>query len=74
MLLVCLAPPKGRGAYVWHQNEHADGPALRPDSPRSGQSAPLGRTVRACAEQIRVPSFVLWLLTRFVELARKISL
>jgi hypothetical protein len=29
------------------------------------------RTVRACAEQIRVPSFVLRLLARFAELARK---
>jgi hypothetical protein len=28
--------------------ERADGPALRPDGPRSGQSAPVGRTVRAC--------------------------
>jgi hypothetical protein len=69
MLLVCPAPPKGREAYVWHQNERADGP----DSPRlwSGQSAPVGRTVRACAEHIRVPSFVLRLLARFAELARK---
>jgi hypothetical protein len=71
MLLVCPAPPKGRGAYVWHQNERADGPALRPDNPRSGQSAPVGRTVCACAEQIRVLSFVLRLLARFAELARK---
>jgi hypothetical protein len=41
VLLVCLAQPKGRGAYVWHQNEHADGPAMRPDSPRpwAGRSA-----------------------------------
>ena len=29
------------------------------------------RMVRACAEQIRVPSFVLRLLARFAELARK---
>jgi hypothetical protein len=50
VLLVCLAPPKGRGAYVWHQTEHADGPALRPDSPRSGQSALVGRTVCTCVE------------------------
>jgi hypothetical protein len=71
MLLVCLAPPKGGGAYVWHQNECADGPALRPDNPRSGQSAPVGQTVRAYAEQIRVPSFVLQLLARFTELALK---
>jgi hypothetical protein len=71
MLLVCPAPPKGRGAYVWHQNERADGPALRPDSPRSGQSAHVRRMVRACAVQIRVPSFVLRLLARFAELAQK---
>jgi hypothetical protein len=48
----------------------ADGPALRSDGPRSGQSAPVGRTVRACAEQFRVPSFVICLLARFAELAR----
>jgi hypothetical protein len=44
----------------------ADGPALRPDGPRSGRSAPVGRTVRACAEQIRVPSFVLRLLSKIM--------
>jgi hypothetical protein len=48
----------------------ADGPALRPDGPRSGQSAPVGRTVRACAELVRVPSFVLCLLAIFADLAR----
>jgi hypothetical protein len=32
------------------KNKQADGPALRPDGPRSGRSAPVGRTVRACAE------------------------
>jgi hypothetical protein len=36
----------------------------RPDGPRSGQSAPMGRTVCADAEQIRVPSFLLCLLAR----------
>jgi hypothetical protein len=50
--------------------EPADCPALRPDGPRSGRSAPVGRTVRACAEQIRVPSFVLRLLAIFAGLAR----
>jgi hypothetical protein len=40
--------------------------------PEAGQSAPVGRMVRACAEQIRVPSFVLRLLSRFVELAQKL--
>jgi hypothetical protein len=46
------------------RNEPTDCPALRPDGPRSGRSAPVGRTVRACAEQIRVPSFVLRLLAK----------
>jgi hypothetical protein len=50
----------------------ADGPALRPDGPRSGQSAPGGRTVRTCAEQIRVPSFVLRLLAKITGKARKL--
>jgi hypothetical protein len=49
-----------------------DGPALRPDGPRSGQSAPRGRPVRACVEQIRVPSFVLRLLAKITGKARKL--
>jgi hypothetical protein len=48
------------------KNEQANGPALRPDGPRSGRSAHVGRTVRACAEQIRVPSFVLRLLAKIM--------
>jgi hypothetical protein len=39
---------------------------------RCGQSAPVGRTVHACAEQFRVPSFVLRLLARFTGFARKL--
>jgi hypothetical protein len=35
----------------------ADGPALRPDGPRSGLSTVVARTVRARAESVRVPSF-----------------
>jgi hypothetical protein len=31
-----------------------------------------GRKVCACAEQFRVPSFVLRLLARFAEIARKL--
>jgi hypothetical protein len=42
--------------------------------PEAGRSAAMGRMVRACVEYIRVPSFVLWLLARFMELAREISL
>jgi hypothetical protein len=57
---------------VEHQNEPADCPALRPDDPRSGRSAPVGRKVRACAEQIRVPSFVLRLLAKITGKVRKL--
>jgi hypothetical protein len=39
-----------------------------------GRSALVVRTVRACAEQIRVSSFVLRLLAKFAQLAREISL
>jgi hypothetical protein len=42
--------------------------------PGAERSALVVRTVRACAEQIRVPSFVLRLLANFAELAREISL
>jgi hypothetical protein len=41
-----------------------NGPALKPDGPRSGQSAPVGWMVRASAEQIRVSSFLLCLLVK----------
>jgi hypothetical protein len=47
---------KKQGAYVGHQKSLADGPALRPAGPRSGQSAVVARTVHACAESVRVPS------------------
>jgi hypothetical protein len=38
--------------------------------PETGRS--VVRTVRACVEQFRVPSFVLRLLARFAKLARKL--
>jgi hypothetical protein len=56
----------GSEMKVFEPELSADGPALRPDGPRSGRSAPVGRTVRACAEQIRVPSFVLRLLAKIM--------
>jgi hypothetical protein len=40
--------------------------------PEARRSMLVGRTVHACAEQIRVPSFMLRLLARFTELARKL--
>jgi hypothetical protein len=43
-----------------------DGPALWPDDPWSGRSAH--------AERVRVPSFLLCLLTEFTELARGVCL
>jgi hypothetical protein len=71
MLLVRQPSPKGRGAYVGHQKYLADGPALMPDGSRSGQSAVVARTVRACAESVRVPSFSRDLLPKTVGLTRK---
>jgi hypothetical protein len=56
---------------VRHQKYLADGPALRPDGPRSGQSAVVARTVRACAESVRVPSFSRDLLPKTAGLTRK---
>jgi hypothetical protein len=68
-LLVCSAPPKGRGHMLSTKMSRR-------------MVRPWGRTVRgldglrlwtersARAEQIRVPSFLLCLLTRFTELAR----
>ena len=49
----------------------ADGPALRPDGPRSGLSAVVARTVRACAESVRVPSLSWDLLPRTAGLTRE---
>ena len=44
----------------------ADGPAPRPDGPRSGLSAVVARTVREHAESVRVPSFSRDLLPKTV--------
>jgi hypothetical protein len=49
----------------------ADSPALRPDGPRSGQSAVMARTVRACAESVRVPSLSRDLLSKTAGLTWK---
>jgi hypothetical protein len=49
----------------------ADGQALRPDGPRSGQSAVVARMVRTCAESVRVPSFLRDLLPKTAGLTRK---
>jgi hypothetical protein len=49
----------------------AEGPALRPDGPWSRLSAGAARTVRACAETVRVPSFSRDLLPKIVGLTRK---
>jgi hypothetical protein len=49
----------------------ANSPALRPDGPRSGQSAVVARTVRARAESVRVPSFSRDLLPKTAGLTRE---
>jgi hypothetical protein len=48
-----------------------DGPALRSDGPRSRLSAVVARTISACAESVRVPSFSRDLLPKTVGLTRK---
>jgi hypothetical protein len=60
-----------RWSSVGTQNDRADGPARRPDGPRSGPSAVVARTVRACAESVRVPSFSRDLLPKTAGLTRK---
>jgi hypothetical protein len=52
----------------------ADGPALWPDGTRPGQSVMVVRTVRSCAELVRVPSFSWDLLPKTTGLTRKKSL
>jgi hypothetical protein len=69
LLVICVML-----VIVEYQNEDRTVWSLGPDSPWSRRSALVVRTVRTCAEQIRVPSFVLRLLAKFAELARKISL
>jgi hypothetical protein len=71
MLLVRQPPPKGRGHMLGEGNNRADGPALWPDGQWSGQSAGVARTVRACAESVRVSSFSRYLLAKTTGLARK---
>jgi hypothetical protein len=39
------------------KNALADGPAIRQDGPRSEPSVVVARTVRVCAETVKVPSF-----------------
>jgi hypothetical protein len=51
----------------------ADGPALRPDGPRSGLSAVVARTVRARAESFRVPSFSRDLLPKTAGLTKQLE-
>jgi hypothetical protein len=71
MLLVRQPSPKGRGHMLKAKKSLADSPTLRPDGPRSGQSAVVARTVRACAESVRVPSFSRDLLSKTAGLTRK---
>jgi hypothetical protein len=60
---------------IWHlldtKKGLADDPALRPDGPRSEQSAVVARTVRACAESVRVSSFSWNLLSKTAGLTQE---
>jgi hypothetical protein len=71
MLLVRQPSPKGRGHMLSSKKSSADGPAPRPDGPRSGQSAVVAWMVRACAESVRVPSFSRDWLPKTAGLTRK---
>jgi hypothetical protein len=54
---------KRQGAY--------DGPTLGPDGPQSGLSAMEARTIRVCAESVRIPDFLRDLLAKPTELTRE---
>jgi hypothetical protein len=54
MILVCSAPPKGRG-HMLGTKMRPDGPALGPDDPRSGQSAQAQNIL-----EFRVSCYVCW--------------
>jgi hypothetical protein len=60
------------GYLLETKKSSADNPALRPDGPRSGQSAVMAWTVRACAESVRVPIFSWDLLPKTAGLTRKL--
>jgi hypothetical protein len=66
-----LLPSLLCGQPVVHQKRLADGPALRPDDPQSGQSAMVARTVHACTETVRVSSFSRDLLSKTARLTRE---
>jgi hypothetical protein len=60
-----------QGRVLSSKKSSADGPAPRPDGPRSGLSAVVTRTVRARAESVRVPSFSRDLLPKTAGLTRE---
>jgi hypothetical protein len=68
MLLLRQPSPKGRG----HMLETKKGPRGRSD-PEAGRSAVVARTVRTCAETVRVPSFSRDLLPKIMGLTREID-
>jgi hypothetical protein len=56
---------------VEHQINRADSPALSSDDPRSGLSVVAARTVRACAESVKVSIFLQDLLAKSAVLTRE---
>jgi hypothetical protein len=71
MLLVRQPSPKDRGHMLGTKKDLADGSALRLDGSRSGPSVVVARTVRACAETVRVPSLSRDLLSKTAGLTRE---
>jgi hypothetical protein len=68
-----LIDPEGCRKVLSTRNVLAHGPDLRSDDPWSEQFTVVARTVRACAESVRVSSFSRDLLAKTVRLARKIT-
>jgi hypothetical protein len=71
MLLVRQPSPKGKGHMLKAKKSLADGMTLRPYGPWSGQSAVVARTVCACTELVRAPSFSWDLLPKTTGLTQE---
>jgi hypothetical protein len=69
--LFCIRVSFSSCITVGDQKCLADDPALRLDGTRFGRSAVVARTVCACAESVRIPSFSRDLLPKIAGLTRK---
>jgi hypothetical protein len=70
-VLLVLSSTKRQGAYVDHQIDCADGPALRPDGLWFEMSTVAVWTVHVCARLVKVLDFLWDLLAKPVGLTRE---